>query len=78
MCGLGLVGEVGEVADLYKKTFRHKEGREVNGAKVLDIDSLACVLDSNLDLVMYNNVEKLKDRHGITFSSEYTSDKVKR
>lgn len=149
MCGLGLIGEIGEVADMYKKLF-HKKDREIDKAKVLDelgdvawyiavlaqhrglklikptglmkieapasilfsmaevsgsiavslraylyerepfdnhaltfylcrmllyIASFAKFLGSDLDTVMFENVEKLKIRHKLTFNSEYTSDK---
>src|SRR5215472_13479886 len=82
LCGLGLSGEVGEVADLLKKHLYHRNGKplDVNRLK----DELGDVLwyfvvlldtvDLSLEEVMAANTQKNERRHPHGFQPQYASD----
>lgn len=81
----GLVGEAGEVADVWKKIKYH--GLELDEAtKQLFVKELGDVcwylcsvcraLDISLDEVINQNIEKLKKRHPNGFSSAYMKNYV--
>jgi len=73
-CGLGLTGEAGEVADMLKK--------HISGSKLLDnkqlkyelgdilwyIAALCDALDFDMGELAEMNIEKLRKRHGTSFS----------
>ena len=80
----GLVGETGEIADLWKKLkFHGKELNDENRQKLIDELSDVCwyvmqasiALEVDLDDVIYHNIEKLRLRHPHGFSSEYMKNK---
>ena len=70
LCGLGLAGESGEVADLLKKRFFHPH-RTITDAKIMDemgdvlwyLGLLCHLLDRNLAEVARLNLEKLGARY---------------
>lgn len=69
---LGLVGESGEVAEKFKKIIRDSDGRLSSEDKqqivkelgdiVWYVNSIAHLLDSNLEEVMQGNLDKLASR----------------
>ena len=69
---LGLVGESGEVADKFKKIIRDNQGEMTNEAKeailkelgdiLWYVNSVATLLDSSLEEVAQNNLDKLLSR----------------
>ena len=80
----GLVGEAGEVGDLWKKLkFHGKELNEENRGKLIDELSDVCwylmqatiALDVPLEEVIKHNISKLQVRHPHGFSPEYMKHK---
>jgi NTP pyrophosphatase (non-canonical NTP hydrolase) len=73
---LGLTGEAGEVADLVKKHLGH--GHPLDRAKVSAevgdclwyVAALCTVLDLDLSAVAEANIEKLRRRYPVGFSTE--------
>jgi len=82
MCCLGLSGEVGEINDMLKKYLFHKNGKELDTAKIRDeigdtlwyLAILSSTLDISLEEAMEQNIEKLRKRHRNSFRSQYESD----
>jgi NTP pyrophosphatase (non-canonical NTP hydrolase) len=82
LCGLGLPGEVGEVADLLKKHLFHRNGKPLNVEKLTDelgdVLWYAAVLCSTLGIsiedVMTANLAKVQARHPNGFNPRYGSD----
>jgi NTP pyrophosphatase (non-canonical NTP hydrolase) len=81
MCGLGIPGEAGEVADHIKKACYHR-GKPLNVEKIGEelgdllwyVAVLCTRLNLSLDEVMCANIAKLEERHGAGFRSQYKSD----
>jgi len=76
VCGLGIAGEAGEVADLIKKEVGH--GHEAKGQKVMEelgdvlwyVARLADLYGFTLSDVATVNIDKLKARYPEGFSTE--------
>lgn len=73
-CGLGLAGEAGEVADIIKKHLSASKAMDVEKVKyelgdiMWYIASLCDCLELNMDEVAEANIEKLRKRHGDSYS----------
>jgi NTP pyrophosphatase (non-canonical NTP hydrolase) len=83
MCGLGLSGESGEVADMLKKHLYHFNGeRSIDHTRYTQelgdimwyVAVLAATLSIPLENVMQQNIAKLAARHGDKFKATYKSD----
>jgi len=76
MAVLGLCGEAGEVADLFKKLYFH--GHVPDHARLRDelgdvlwyVSELCCALGMPLDEIAASNIAKLQSRYGNAFSTE--------
>jgi len=82
LCGLGMAGEVGEIADLLKKYLHHRNGKALDVEKIKDemgdvlwyMTVLGDTLGFTLEEAMRANVAKLEKRHGNGFTPNYASD----
>ena len=82
LCGLGLTGETGEVADLLKKFLYHRNGKPLDVEKLKDelgdvLWYFFVLLDTvglTFEQVMEANVIKLETRHANGFNARYQSD----
>lgn len=87
MCGLGIAGEAGEIADMLKKYLFHKNGKALDISKVQAeigdclwyLSVLASDCGLSLENIMQANIDKLARRHKRNgeptgFQSFYESD----
>jgi NTP pyrophosphatase (non-canonical NTP hydrolase) len=82
LCGLGLAGETGEIADILKKFLHHRNGKPLDIEKMKselgDVLWYFSILLSTLGLtfedVMQANADKLRARHPSGFVPRYKSD----
>ena len=82
LCGLGLSGETGEIADILKKFLHHRNGKPLDVEKMRsemgDVLWYFAILLDTLGLtfedVMKANVDKLRQRHPEGFRPRYGSD----
>jgi len=82
LCGLGLSGETGEIADLLKKYLHHRNGKPLDVGKIKDelgdvlwyAAVLADTLGFSLEDAMAANIAKLEARHKNGFTPNYSSD----
>jgi NTP pyrophosphatase (non-canonical NTP hydrolase) len=82
IAGLGLAGEAGEVADQLKKTLGH--GHPFNPERLMlelgdalwYIADLASCLNVSLETIAQMNIDKLRKRYPIGFSTEASINRV--
>ena|SRR5436305_1174442 len=82
LCGLGMAGETGEIADLLKKYLHHRNGKPLSSEKIKDelgdviwyAVVLADTLGFSLQDAMKANIAKLEARHPSGFVPNYGSD----
>src|SRR5215469_14883580 len=82
LCGLGLAGETGEVADMLKKHLYHRNGKPLDVNKLKDelgdvMWYFFVLLDTvglSFEEVLEANVAKLLERHPDGFNPRYASD----
>lgn len=77
--GLGITGEAGDIASCIKKTFAHKkdvkDGIKENIGDMLWYTAMICnFFDWNLEEVLQQNIDKLKER----FPEGFTTQAVQR
>lgn len=81
LCGLGLAGESGELADYIKKVLYH--GKPLDRDHIIKelgdilwyISILATVLGEPLENIAMRNIEKLKSRYPDGFSHEASNNR---
>ncbi len=82
LCGLGLSGEVGEIADMLKKFLYHRNGKPLDREKMKDelgdvmwyFFILLDTLHITFEEVLVANVKKCERRHLHGFNPRYSSD----
>lgn len=82
LCGLGLCGESGEIADILKKFLHHRNGKPLDVDKVKDelgdvlwyMVVLCDTLGFTMEDAMQANADKLNRRHPTGFNPRYESD----